>query len=86
MSDTESELRPFWPAMMRPDTLRAYLDCRSDSDFSRMMAKLRKRGYPGIDPIYNRHIKEIVDRYLPGEHKRRRSGEAEALAALDKSA
>lgn len=53
-----------WPALMRPDTLRAYLDCRSDSDFSRKMRTLKKRGYPGPDQETNRHVKDVVDRYL----------------------
>lgn len=84
MSDATD--KPFWPALMRADTLKAYLDCRSDSDFSRMMAKLRKKGYPGADPVYHRHIKDIVDRYLPGDHKRRKDGEAAAIAAIHRSA
>jgi hypothetical protein len=53
-----------WPALMRPSTLRAYLDCRSDSDFARRMRTLKKRGYPGPDPATHRHVKDVVDRYL----------------------
>lgn len=55
---------PDWPAAMRTATLRAYLDCRSDSDFAREMERLRAKGYPGADPVLKRHIRAIVDRYL----------------------
>jgi hypothetical protein len=53
-----------WPALMRPSTLRAYLDVRSDSSFARMLRVLKKRGYPGPDPVTHRHVKAVVDRYL----------------------
>lgn len=53
-----------WPALMRPDTLKAYLDCRSDSDFARKLKELERRGYPGMDPFFHRHIKDVVDRYF----------------------
>lgn len=67
---------PDWPALMRPDTLKAYLDCRSDSDFARKLRELENRGYPGMDPVLHRHVKAIVDRYLaPG------GGDAEARKA-----
>jgi len=55
---------PDWPALMRPETLRAYLDCRSDSDFARRMKALKERGYPGMDEALGRHIKAVVDIYL----------------------
>jgi hypothetical protein len=62
---------PYWPALMRPDTLRAYLDCRSDSDFARRMKALRDRGYPGMDEKLGRHVKAVVDQYLSGENASR---------------
>jgi hypothetical protein len=65
---------------MRPDTLREYLDCRSSSDFSRMMVRLERRGYPGIDSRYHRHVKAVVDRYVnPAEED---PDEAAAVAAI----
>jgi hypothetical protein len=56
--------RTRWPALMRPDTLAAYLDCGSPSDFSRMMARLKEFGYPGPDPRFRRHVKAMVDRFI----------------------
>jgi hypothetical protein len=49
---------------MRPDTLAAYLDCRSYSDLARKLKVLKKRGYPGIDSDLHRHHKAKVDRFL----------------------
>lgn len=58
---------PDWPALMRTATLRAYLDCRSDSDFARRLKALKERGYPGMDEKLGRHVKAVVDRYLTDE-------------------
>jgi hypothetical protein len=67
MMVTMSDL-PDWSALMRPETLRAYLDCRSDSDLAWRMKALKARGYPGMDEKLGRHVKAVVDQYLFGEH------------------
>lgn len=72
---------PDWPALMRADTLRAYLDCRSDSDFARMMQRLKARGYPGPDPVSKRHVRTVVDRFISADQMGD-YGEAEALRAI----
>jgi hypothetical protein len=72
---------PYWPALMRPDTLRAYLDCRSDSDFARRMKALRDRGYPGMDEKLGRHVKAVVDQYLSGENASREARKQRMLRA-----
>lgn len=74
---------PDWPALMRPETLRAYLDCRSDSDFARMMKRLRAKGYPGPDPVSKRHVRVIIDRFINPDDAARDYGEAEALRAIN---
>ena len=73
---------PDWPALMRTDTLRAYLDCRSDSDFARLMKRLKAKGYPGPDPISKRHVRTVIDRYINPDDSVRDYGEAEALRAI----
>lgn len=77
--------RPHWPALMRPDTLREYLDCRSESDFARRMAELRGRGYPGWDDGLKRHVKAVVDQYINPEDHEENSGEAAALRAIKRA-
>lgn len=72
---------PYWPALMRPDTLRSYLDCRSDSDFARRMKALRDRGYPGMDETLGRHVKAVVDQYLSGENASREARKQRMLKA-----
>lgn len=79
-----TEQRPDWPALMRPETLRAYLDCRSDSDFARRMRAMAERGYPGMDPHYKRHIKAVVDQYIIPGDEGETPGEAEALRAISR--
>ena len=78
-----SDNRPDWPALMRPETLRAYLDCRSASDFARMMKRLKDRGYPGVDPFCKRHVRAVVDKYISPNDAVRDYGEAEALRAIN---
>lgn len=58
------EKLPGWPAQMRPDTLMAYLDCRSASDFHRQLKKLKLAGYPGPSPTTGRHVKAVIDLYI----------------------
>jgi hypothetical protein len=71
-----------WPSLMRPRTLKAYLDCRSDSDFSRKLKVLAERGYPGIDPDLHRHHKVLVDQFLDLE----KAGRAERKASMLRAA
>lgn len=70
---------PDWPALMRPETLRAYLDCRSDSDFARRMKRLKDRGYPGMDRQLQRHVKAVVDQYINPDDSHAGSPGEEAL-------
>jgi hypothetical protein len=72
---------PDWPALMRPETLKAYLDCRSDSDFARKLRELEKRGYPGIDPHLHRHVKAVVDLYLSSDGAAAETRKARMLKA-----
>jgi hypothetical protein len=58
---------PDWPALMWPETLRAYLDFRSDSDLAWRMMALKARGYPGMDEKLGCHVKAVVDQYLSSE-------------------
>lgn len=76
---TERPIIPDWPAAMRVDTLRAYLDCRSDSDFARKLKELEARGYPGEDPLLHRHIRAVVDQYLTPEAATRAARKARML-------
>jgi hypothetical protein len=56
-----------WPELMRPDTLMAYLDCRSVADYYRKFRVLEERGYPGMDPDLHRHRKSLIDQYLDSD-------------------
>ena len=77
-----SQHAPSWPALMRPDTLKAYLDCRSDTDFARKLQVLvERRGYPGMDRLLHRHVKEIVDRYIDDEGSERERRKVEMRKA-----
>lgn len=67
---------------MRPDTLAAYLDCRSPSDFSRMMKRLRAAGYPGPSPTTGRHVKAVIDRYIDPTLTEEDPDEKAALKAI----
>jgi len=78
---SDREMPHAWPAAMRADTLKAYLDCRSDADFARKLKELRSRGYPGKDPVLNRHIREVVDRYLTNDRARGARIKREMLGA-----
>jgi hypothetical protein len=80
MSDSTERL-PCWPALMRASTLRAYLDCRSDSDFARRLKALKERGYPGMDEKLGRHVKATVDRYLSAEDAGREASKQRMLRA-----
>jgi len=62
---------PDWSALMRPETLRAYLDCRSDSDLA-----LADEGAEG-SRVSRHGRKAVVDQYLSGE---RASAEARKSA------
>ena len=67
---------------MRTSTLRAYLDCYSDSDLPRRLKVLKARGYSGKDKALGRHVKAIVDRYLTVEDAGRETSKERMRSAL----